>query len=281
MSTYAIGDLQGCFDELKDLLDSINFDESRDQLWFTGDLVNRGPQSLECLRFVKSLGDIAVSVLGNHDLHLLAVVQNGNHKRQKDTLDEVINAPDSNELLEWLKERPLLHYENEIDFMLVHAGLVPEWDFDQTKNLAIEVIQTLSSTELPGFLDYMYGNTPEQWSDDLDGWERIRFIINCFTRMRYCTASGQLVFEEKGPPGSQAKNIQPWFTFPSRKTKNKKIIFGHWSTVHLGNIKNFSEYNVFPLDTGCVWGGELTALRLEDEKWFSVPSRQEKFKFNK
>ena len=276
MSTYAIGDLQGCFDELKDLLDSINFDENRDQLWFTGDLVNRGPQSLECLRFVKSLEDNAITVLGNHDLHLLAVAQNNKHKRKKDTLDNILIAPDCDELLEWLKGRPLLHHGNDVDFVLIHAGLVPAWDLYQTIDLEQEVIQTLSTSELPGFLDYMYGNIPDHWSDDLDGWERIRFIINCFTRMRYCTDSGQLVFEEKGPPGSQAENIYPWFTIPSRKTINKKIIFGHWSTVHLGNISDFSEYNVFPLDTGCVWGGKLTALRLEDEEWFSVASRQQR-----
>lgn len=276
MSTFAVGDLQGCFDELKDLLDSFNFDETNDQLWFTGDLVNRGPQSLECLRFVKSLGDNAVSVLGNHDLHMLAVAQNSKHKRKKDTFDSVLNAPDCDELLSWLKTRHLLHYDKTLDFTLIHAGLVPEWDHAQTVSLANEVIQTLSSTELPGFLDYMYGNTPNHWSDDLDGWERIRFIINCFTRMRYCSNTGQLAFEEKGPPGSQAKNIYPWFSIPSRRTNNKKIIFGHWSTVHLGNIRNFSEYNVFPLDTGCVWGGQLSAIRLEDQKWFSVSSRQQR-----
>ena len=173
-----------------------------------------------------------------------------------------------------------MHYDKLLDFTLIHAGVVPEWDLDQTIELSQEVIQTLSGTELPGFLDYMYGNMPDHWSDDLAGWERIRFIINCFTRLRYCTSSGQLAFQEKGPPGSQAKNIHPWFAIPSRKTIYKKIIFGHWSTVTLGNIKDFTEYNVFPLDTGCVWGGTLSAIRLEDEKKFSVPSRQKKIKFN-
>jgi len=165
--------------------------------------------------------------------------------------------------------------------LLVHAGLPPQWDINQASDLADEVIHTLQKKDLPGFLDHMYGNTPDKWSDDLKDWDRLRFIINCFTRLRNCTETGQLTLEEKGPPGSQADNSYPWYLIPSRKTKNKKIIFGHWSTVHLGNLKNFSEFNVYPLDTGCVWGNKLTALQLEDERWFSVPSQQKEFKFKK
>ena len=280
MSVYAIGDLQGCFDELKDLLNEINFDNKNDQLWFTGDLVNRGPKSLECLRFVKALGDNAITVLGNHDLHLLAVARDAKHKRPKDTLDAIFKAQDCDELLDWLRDQPLFHYDHKLDFVLVHAGLPPQWDINQASDLADEVIHTLQKKDLPGFLDHMYGNTPDQWSDDLKDWDRLRFIINSFTRLRYCTETGQLTLEEKGPPGSQAENTYSWFTIPLRKTKNKKIIFGHWSTVHLGNLKDFSEFNVYPLDTGCVWGGKLTALRLEDTQYFSVPSHQLIKKFN-
>jgi bis(5'-nucleosyl)-tetraphosphatase (symmetrical) len=281
MPTYAIGDIQGCYQELIALLDKINFDENKDQLWFVGDLVNRGPQSLEVLRFVRQLGDKAITVLGNHDLHLLAVATDSKHKRSKDTLDEILDAPDREELLNWLKNQPIFHHDSEFGFTLIHAGLLPQWDLDQASVLAQEVILTLQNKNLPGFLDHMYGNTPDRWSDDLTGWDRLRFIINCFTRLRYCDAEGNLALEEKGPPGSQAVPYQPWFTLPLRKLNNEKIIFGHWSTVELGNIKDFSDFNVFPLDTGCVWGGELTALRLDDERWFSVPSLQKKFKFKK
>ncbi len=279
MSVYAIGDIQGCYQELLALLDKINFDEHNDHLWFVGDLVNRGPQSLEVLRFVKQLGDAAITVLGNHDLHLLAIATNPKHKRTKDTLDEILDAPDREDLLSWLQNLPLFHHDSELGFTLIHAGLPPQWDLDQASVLAQEVVLTLQEKELPGFLDHMYGNTPDRWSVDLKNWDRLRFIINCFTRLRYCNAEGNLALEEKGPPGSQPEPYQPWFAIPSRKTCNEKIIFGHWSTVQLGNIKDFSDYNVFPLDTGCLWGGALTALRLDDERWFSVPSLQKELKF--
>ena len=279
MAVYAIGDLQGCFDELNDILNIINFNSQNDQLWFVGDLVNRGPQSLEALRFVKQLGDNAITVLGNHDLHLLAVAKNTEHKRSKDTLDTILNAPDKNELMEWLCHRPLFHHDAELGYTLIHAGLHPRWNLDQASELAEEIVNTLNEKKLQEFLDHMYGNTPDKWSNKLTGWKRLRFIINCFTRLRFCDEKGYLALEENGPPGSQAKPYKPWFTIKSRKTKTSKIIFGHWSTIRLGNISDFTRFNVYPLDTGCVWGQELTALRLEDEKWFSVPSRQKKFKF--
>ena len=276
MSVYAIGDLQGCFDELNDLLDEINFDENKDLLWFCGDLVNRGPQSLEVLRFVKQLGDKAVTILGNHDLHLVAVANNPKKKRSKDTLDSILKTPDKEELIKWLQRLPLIHHDNELAFTLIHAGLPPQRDINQATELAAEVETALRGKEFSTSIDDMYGNSPDRWSDDLTDWDRLRFIINCFTRMRYCNKKGQIDMQEKGPPGSQRKSLLPWFSVPSRKSKNHKIIFGHWSTVHLGNIKDFTELNVYPLDTGCFWGDKLTALRLNDEKWFSVPSKQNK-----
>ena len=276
MATYVIGDIQGCYQELLALLDKINFDPARDRLWFTGDLVNRGPQSLETMRFVKNLGKQTVIVLGNHDLHLLAVARDPANKHKKDTLDEIISAPDRSELLDWLRTRPLFHRDEALGFTLIHAGLPPQWDIAAAGKYAQEVERVLGQADYAGFFDHMYGDQPDTWATDLKGWKRIRFITNAFTRMRYCDDSGRFALDEKGPPGSQAKPYQPWFTLKSRRTGNEKIIFGHWSTVHLGNIKNFKKYNVYPLDTGCLWGGTLAALRLDDETWFSVPSRQPK-----
>ncbi len=278
MSVYAIGDLQGCFDELEALLDKINFDENNDQLWFTGDLVNRGPKSLECLRFVKNLGKNAVTVLGNHDLHLLAIANGQKEQlRKADTLDSILSAPDKDDLLNWLKQCPLLHHDIDLGYTLIHAGLPPQWDLEQANECANEVESVLTSKKYKEFYATMYGKKPDTWSDELTGWDRLRFITNCFTRLRYCASdNGCVEFKEKGPPGTQAKPYVPWFEATKRKSKDLKIIFGHWSTVHLGNISNFSIYNVYPLDTGCLWGGELTAIRLEDEEWFSVPSRQQR-----
>ena len=276
MSTYAIGDIQGCYTELIDLLDEINFDPTNDRLWFTGDLVNRGPQSLETLHFVKQLDDKAVVTLGNHDLHLLAVASHHAKKHVNDTIDDIITAPDWPELRDWLRHLPLLHHDENLAFTLIHAGLPPQWDLQLAKELANETEEALQSKNYINFFKHMYGDSPDQWSDDLKGWDRLRIIINAFTRLRYCDDSGRLALKEKGPPGSQKKSSHPWFTIPSRKTRNEKIIFGHWSTIYLGNINNFQTYNVYPLDTGCLWGGTLTALRLEDETWFSVPSKQAK-----
>lgn len=279
MSTYVIGDIQGCYRELLDLLDLINFDSTNDQLWFIGDLINRGPESLEVLRFVKQLNENTVVTLGNHDLHLIAVAKNPDKKKSRDTLDATLAAPDREELMTWLRQQPLLHTDHDKGFTMVHAGLVPQWDLQQTTEVAQEAEAILKSDAFYDFLDVMYGNRPDQWSDDLAGHDRIRFIINCLTRMRYCSKSGKMDFEFKGAPGSEPKGIYPWFCIKNRKSKKEKILFGHWSTVILGNIDDFGKYNVYPLDTGCVWGGTLTALRLDDEQWFSVPSRQPKKKF--
>jgi len=276
MSTYAIGDVQGCFDELNKLLETIHFDPAGDQLWFCGDLVNRGPHSLEVMRFVRELGDNAIMVLGNHDLHLLAAATDSKHVRMKDTLDQVLEAPDRDVLLDWLRMRPFLHHDSSKGFTLLHAGLPPQWDLSKSVALAEEIETVLRRDNYGEFFDHMYGDRPDKWSDNLKGWDRLRFITNCLTRLRYCDDKGRLLLEYKGPPGTQGKGAIPWFMIDGRRTGQEKIIFGHWSTVILGDIEDFSPYNVFPLDTGCLWGGSLTALRLEDEAWFSVPSQQPK-----
>jgi bis(5'-nucleosyl)-tetraphosphatase (symmetrical) len=277
MSTYAIGDLQGCYSELQDLLNKINFDEIDDQLWFVGDIVNRGPESLACLSFVKSLGTNAKTVLGNHDLHLLAIANKVHKPHRKDTFDEILSADNSEELLDWIKHQPLLVTDPDLNFTMIHAGLPPQWTVEQTKELAKETESLLQSKKFNNFIHNMYGDQPDTWSDKLKDDDRHRYIINCFTRIRYCDANGKLNLKEKAPPGSQDESLTAWYAIPERKTKKDKLIFGHWSTVHLGNEHNFKQYNVYPLDTGCLWGGKLTAMRLEDEKLFSVPSRQPKF----
>jgi len=277
MSAYAIGDIQGCYYELQKLLNEINFDEKNDQLWFVGDLINRGPKSLQTIRFVKSLGDKAKVVLGNHDLHLLAVSKNIRPLSKKDTMKEILTADDIHELINWIKSRPLLITDNNLGFTMVHAGLAPQWTLENAKNLARECELILQSEKINDFLTLMYGDKPNIWSESLEGCDKQRFIINCLTRIRFCNSDGKLNLDAKVAPGMQKKSLIPWYALPNRKTLDEKIIFGHWSTIHLGNEKNFKKYNVYPIDTGCLWGGQLTAMRLEDEKIFSVPSEQPKF----
>lgn len=259
MAIYAIGDVQGCFGSLKKLLQRIQFNRSKDRLWFTGDLVNRGPQSLETLRYIKGLGDAAVTVLGNHDLHLLAVAYNHRSHRKKDTLEAILDAPDKDELLDWLRHRPLLHYEKP--YCLVHAGLAPQWNLKQAKDCALEVEAVLRNAKFTRFFAHMYGDTPERWSDQLKGWDRLRFITNCLTRMRYCQTNGSLDLTCKGPPGSQPARLLPWFEVPDRRSASLKIIFGHWSTLGFR-----ADNGIYALDTGCLWGGRLTALRIDGNK---------------
>lgn len=276
MATYVIGDLQGCYLELLELLDVINFDDKKDRLWFTGDLVNRGPLSLECLRFVKK--NNFITVLGNHDLHLLAVAADKAKLRRKDTLDEILNAPDRDELLDWLLQRPLSHQDKKLGYTMVHAGVSPQWEIGQAISCAGEIETLLRGGRGDKFFSKMYGDSPDIWSEDLQGWDRYRFITNCLTRIRYCDPEGRLTLKEKGPPGTQATPYIPWFTVEQRKTRHDKIVFGHWATIRLGKQLDFISSNVYPLDGGCVWGGELLALRLEDETIFQVPSKQPHFK---
>lgn len=260
MATYAIGDLQGCYDDLQRLLKKIDFDPQRDHLWFAGDLVNRGPKSLEVLRFVKGLGDHAVSVLGNHDLHLLAVWQHTHrHFKSNDTLQSILSAEDGTELLEWLRHQPLMHHDKKLGYAMIHAGLPPKWSLKKALKRAQEVESVLRGDHFRDFLENMYGNKPRRWKKSLEGWDRLRFIVNCFTRLRFCSPDGKLQLADKGSPGSQEEGYLPWFMVPNRKSRNQRIVFGHWSTLglHLAD-------GVRSIDTGCLWGGKLTALRLDD-----------------
>jgi len=266
MSTYAIGDIQGCYDDLQRLLELIEFNPKQDTLWFVGDLVNRGPKSLKVLRFIKSLGEHAIAVMGNHDLHLLAVAHGASKIKAKDTFNDILAAPDREELIQWLRQLPFLHYDSELEVILVHAGLPPQWNLAQARQYANEV-ETAVQGETQFFAN-MYGDKPKQWSEELRGWDRLRFISNCFTRLRYCDAEGNLDLQKKNSPtfDTNYKNIaqQPWFIWPNNR--NTQIIFGHWAA--LGYHAN---HNVYALDSGCIWGGALTALRVEDKQVFSSP----------
>ncbi|MDH5184942.1 MAG: symmetrical bis(5'-nucleosyl)-tetraphosphatase [Gammaproteobacteria bacterium] len=265
MATYAIGDIQGCFEPLQALLQKIDFDPQQDTLWFTGDLVNRGPNSLETLRYIKGLGSAAITVLGNHDLHLLAVHE-GQQKFQhdSDTLTPILQADDRDELLSWLRHQPLLHHDEQLQMTMIHAGLPPQWDLALARTAAAEVEAVLRSEDYLDFFNHMYGNLPDVWSDKLQGHDRLRFIVNCFTRLRFCTDHGKLALSAKGAPGTQPQGMRPWFQISGRSSAGNSIIFGHWSTLGL-----HLDDNVISLDTGCLWGGELTALRLEDRKVFN------------
>ena len=264
MPTYAIGDLQGCHDSLMHLLDEIRFDATADRLWFVGDLVNRGPGSLEVLRFIKSLGDAAISVLGNHDLHLLALAEGYGRVHKGDTLDAVLAAPDRDELLHWLRHQKLAWRDG--DWLMVHAGVLPAWTVDDTMDRAQEAEAALQSAHYRDFFAQMYGNAPIAWDDGLQGIERLRVIVNAFTRLRYCSADGEMEFHHKGAPGTQPAGWLPWFEVPGRKSAGATCIIGHWSTLGL-----ITRRDLIALDTGCLWGGRLTAFRLEDRQVFAVP----------
>lgn len=272
MATYVIGDLQGCAAELAALLRKIAFDAARDTIWFTGDLVNRGPASLAALRAVIALGERAVVVLGNHDLHLLACRHvPGTKLRAGDTLDDILAAPDRDELLDWLRHRPLIHHDATLDLTLVHAGIPPQWTLPQALALGQEVATRLRGAEFADDLARMYGNLPDHWHDDLRGAQRFRFIVNGLTRLRYVTRDGRLDLKAKGAPGRQRAGLLPWYAVPGRHSRDARIVFGHWSTLRLSPGEE-RQYNVVPLDTGAVWGGSLTAWRVDDDARFSVAS---------
>jgi bis(5'-nucleosyl)-tetraphosphatase (symmetrical) len=260
MAIYAIGDVQGCFEQLQTLLDKLKFNPQHDTLWFAGDIVNRGPRSLDTLRFIRSLGDRAITVLGNHDLHLLAVANGRGKQGKKDTIKDILNADDRDELLAWLIQQPLIHYDDSLNICLCHAGIYPSWDIEQTQQYAREVEDVLQGPKSHEFFHHMYGDKPPLWSTHLKGWDRLRFITNAFTRMRYCDEQGHLLLRDKSSPGNQPKGIHPWFDLAERKTQDVKIVFGHWST-----LKNISKRNLYPLDTGCLWGGKLTALKIDNQ----------------
>lgn len=268
MARYAIGDLQGCLEPLLRLLDAVSFDPAADRLWFVGDLVNRGPASLEVLRFVKKLGAGATAVLGNHDLHLVMQAEGYGKRNREDTLDAILGAPDCDDLLAWLRSRPLFHVEGE--YAMVHAGLLPSWPVAQAQALSDEVRMALMAPNYREFLANMWGSTPAAWNDDVAGWDRLRLVVNAMTRMRFCTPDGTIEFKAKGPAQNAPAGCVPWFEAPDRASADHAIVCGHWSALGLR-----IEPNLLALDTGCLWGGTLTAVRLEDRRVFQVPcSRQ-------
>lgn len=272
MATFAVGDIQGCYDELRTLLDTIRFDPAVDRMWFVGDLVNRGPKSLKTLRFVKSLGKSAICVLGNHDLHLLSLALVGSAPVGSGSLDRILRASDRDELIDWLRHRPLAHYDKKLNSLMVHAGVIPEWTVKDVLTHAHEVELVLRGDQSEAFLSVMYGKKPDLWSDKLTGNDRLRFITNCLTRIRFRKRDGRLDFDEKLGPKHAAKGLTPWFKAPKRKTAKTRIVFGHWSMLGL-----IDKPNLLALDTGCVWGGALTAVQLEEDRvLIEVPSRQPK-----
>ncbi len=260
MTTYAVGDLQGCLQPLQCLLAEVAFDPARDHLWLVGDLVNRGPQSLETLRFLFSMRHALTCVLGNHDLHLLAVAHNIERLKKHDTLQEILDAPDRNDLLDWLRRQKLLHYDAQRDLALVHAGIPPQWTVEKALRRAAEVEEVLlDDARLPLFLDGMYGNEPARWSKELHGVERLRVITNYFTRMRFCRPDGTLDLQSKEGVETAPPGFAPWFSHPQRKTRGRKIIFGHWAALE----GRCDEPGLFALDSGCVWGGAMTLLNID------------------
>ncbi len=263
MATYAIGDVQGCYDELKALLSQIKFKSDRDQLWFCGDLVNRGPKSLETLRFIRSLEENAITVLGNHDLHLLATAYDHKKLGKKDTLYNILQADDAAELLNWLRFQPLAFHDKKRKITLLHAGLHPDWSIKKTLKLAKEVEQVIQSENHINFYKHMYGDKPLFWNDSLSGWSRYRFITNILSRLRYCDEQGKPALNVKGAPGSQADHLFPWYEIPNRKSLQDTIIFGHWSTLPHAGLTGIN--NTYAIDSGCLWGGKLTAMRVDVE----------------
>lgn len=259
MAIYAIGDVQGCFDELTTLVRNVAFNPGSDRLWFVGDLVNRGPKSLETLRWIKALEDTAVTVLGNHDLHLLAAYVGIKPISQTNSLLPVLQADDIEDLMNWLRHRPLMHYDSGLNVAMVHAGLFPQWEIREALSLAREAEAMLRSARYKDFLRNMYGNQPDRWQKTLGDWERLRVITNGLTRIRYCNDKGVMSFSDKGVPGTQPSGMYPWFEISSRKSRGTTIVFGHWSTLGL-----YTRHNVIATDTGCLWGGALTAVKIDD-----------------
>lgn len=261
MSIHAIGDVQGCYDALRRLLDEIAFDPEKDRLWLTGDIVNRGPKSLKTLRFVKGLGAAAVTVLGNHDLHLLAVANGVDHAEDRSgSLSKILDADDCDELIDWLRGQPLAHYDEELGTLMVHAGVHPKWTLEKILRRAAEVETVLRSHDYASLLPELYGDKPTRWSGKLSGYKRLRFIVNCLTRIRMVDRDGRMDFAHKGPPDGARKGLVPWFRARDARWLGTRIVFGHWSALGL-----LVEPDVVSVDTGCVWKRELTAVRLDGE----------------
>jgi len=263
MATYVIGDIQGCFEALEKLLDRIDFDAGRDQLWFVGDLVNRGPDSLATLRFVRDLGDGAVTVLGNHDLHLLTVAAGFARLHRGDTVADILDAPDRDALLDWLRRCKLMHVGE--GWAMVHAGLLPQWRIEHAHALAREAEDVLNGPDYIDMLRHMYGNQPDEWDEALEGDDRLRVIVNAMTRLRLCTPQGKMEFRHKSAPRELPQGYLPWYAIPGRASAGHPIVFGHWSTLGL-----HAADDVVALDSGCLWGNALSALRLHDRKIYQV-----------
>ena len=259
MPIYAIGDVQGCFDDMQRLIEKINFDPALDSLWFCGDIINRGPNSLETIRYIKDLGDNAVTVLGNHDLHFLAVAYVTDKPSKHDTFSDILNAPDREDLVNWLRHQKLFHHDTELNISMVHAGVPAGWSIKDAVHHSSEMESVLQQDNPIEFFNHMYGNQPRTWNNALTGWDRYRFITNVFTRMRFCDEEGRPDFKYKNDIGTQPEHLTPWFMHQQRLTKNDEIIFGHWST-----LTNITTENIYALDTGCLWGGQLTALKIEN-----------------
>ena len=274
MATYAVGDIQGCYDEFRRLLDLLKFNPDKDKLWLAGDLVNRGPASLAVVKHVMSLKNAAIVVLGNHELHLLALSQNRQLKPGKnDTIGQILDSPELDRIVKWLRHQPLFHYDNELKFAMVHAGLPPEWSINDALMHANELSNILSN-EVVGknFLKHMYGNEPSIWDERLEGIDRWKFIANCLTRCRYFTPNGYLEFEEKRPPSLVKGSLRPWYLMPNARWRGTPIVFGHWASLSVTKHTSL-ENQIFPIDTGAVWGRDLTAISLEDKKLFSVSAK--------
>ncbi len=261
MSVYAIGDVQGCLEPLQRLLDIVRFDPARDELWFVGDIVNRGPDSLATLRFVKNLGASAVTILGNHDIHLLVVAAGAARQMRGDTIEEILQAPDRDELLDWLRRQKLMHTGH--GYAMVHAGLLPQWSIEKSLALAHEVELALARNDHTEFLQVMYGNKPDTWDENLRGHDRLRVIVNAMTRMRLCTAGGIMEFSHKVAPVNMPKGFAPWYDAPNRANADTPIVFGHWASLGV-----LPRADVIALDSGCVWGRKLSAMRLDDRRTF-------------
>lgn len=264
MATYAIGDIQGCYVSFQRLLEEIGFSPSRDTLWLVGDLINRGPDSLAVLRWAKAHEDSLRVVLGNHDLHVLAVAEGFVAPHRSDTLHPILDAPDRAELLNWLRGCNMAYGED--DYLMVHAGLLPQWTSAQALELAQEVETVLRGPDYRDFFAQMYGNHPNRWQEDLQGIDRLRLVTNALTRLRVCDAAGVMDFRFKGEVHEIPAGLMPWFDVPGRKSMDRTLIFGHWSALGL-----VLREDIIALDTGCLWGGRLTALRLEDRRLYQVP----------
>ena len=271
MSTYAIGDVQGCYDQLMRVLERAGYDERRDILWFVGDIINRGPHSLATLRFVKGLGSRQVTVLGNHDLNLLAVAEGSRKGQRGDTVSDILGAPDRDELLAWLRHQKLVHAEG--GWAMVHAGLAPQWTIAQALACSAEVEAALQADDYREFLKQMFGNEPQRWRDDLAGYDRLRVIVNATVRMRLATADGKIDFTHKLAPATAPAGYLPWYDVPGRASRDTRIVFGHWAALGL-----LVREDVVCLDSGCVWGRSLSMMRLEDGQLYECDCAEMKGK---